>query len=183
MRLPDTVKVSLLVLGTIALAPFLLLADECCSYVQSTAMLPTLKPNDKVGFVRYNIAPEPGDLIVFKNSGSTQIKRLIGLPGSQIQMTKGILFINGRPTTRTRMPDYISESGPIKKWREVLPNGVAYDTLKMIDNSMFDTTPVFDVPPSSYFVLSDNRDNGTDSRAPIMGFITAKDVIGKVTLH
>ena len=43
--------------------------------------------------------PERGDVVVFRHpvNGSDFIKRLIGLPGDTVQLTNGVLSINGTP--------------------------------------------------------------------------------------
>ena len=51
----------------------------------------------------FETVPNAGDVIVFKKikgHPDNYIKRLIGLPGDKIQMKKGILHINGKPTKR-----------------------------------------------------------------------------------
>jgi signal peptidase I len=51
----------------------------------------------------------------------------------------------------------------------------------------FDDTPVFVVPADHYFVMGDNRDNSSDSRAdPILqggvGFVPAENLVGRVLM-
>src|SRR5246127_1493137 len=77
--------------------------------------------------------PQRGDVVVFRlprDDSTDYIKRVIGLPGDRIQMIHGLLHINGQPVKRERIADYIDpQDGPIKRWREMLPNGVSYTTL------------------------------------------------------
>jgi signal peptidase I len=68
----------------------------------------------------------------------------------------------------------------VKRWREILPNGVNYVTYDCIDNGYYDNTNVYTVPPGHVFVLGDNRDNSTDSRAmAAMGFVPMDNLVGK----
>ena len=70
----------------------------------------------------------------------------------------------------------------VKRWRETMPNGASYVTYDCIDNGYYDNTNVYTVPPGHFFVLGDNRDNSTDSRAmSAMGFVPMDNLVGKVT--
>jgi signal peptidase I len=132
--------------------------------------------------------PARGDLVLFRlprDDETIFIMRLVGLPGDRIQMTNGALHINGEPVKRQRIEDYIeTEEGTratrVKRWREVLPNGVTYTTLDLIDNGFYDNTPVYEVPSGHFFVLGDNRDNATDSRVlSQVGYIPFDNLVGK----
>ncbi len=136
-------------------------------------------------------APERGDIAVFKlpRDGRTDyIKRVVGLPGDQIQMREGALFINGEAVERSRIDDFVETDSygnvrRIARYREILPNGVSYDTLDETPNGRGDNTPVFTVPAGHYFMMGDNRDNSSDSREPMgVGFVPAENLVGRAEL-
>ncbi|HSG95520.1 MAG TPA: signal peptidase I [Afifellaceae bacterium] len=132
--------------------------------------------------------PERGDIAVFRlprETNTDYIKRVIGLPGDKIQMTDGVLSINGKAVKRERAADYIGENAlrapsSVKRYKETLPNGVSYFTLDLTENGPKDTTDVYEVPPGHYFMMGDNRDNSTDSRFLLeVGFVPAENLVGR----
>jgi signal peptidase I len=132
--------------------------------------------------------PERGDIAVFRLPRETDtdyIKRVIGLPGDKIQMTDGVLSINGEPVKRERVADYVGENAfgapfNTERYKETLPNGVSYFTLDLTKSGAMDTTGVYEVPPDHYFMMGDNRDNSTDSRfLQIVGFVPAENLVGR----
>ncbi len=133
-------------------------------------------------------SPQRGDVVVFrlpKDDSVDYIKRLIGLPGDRIQMINGLLHINGEPVKRERIGDFVDtddngRTTRIKRWREMLPNGVTYTTLELVENGANDNTPVFEVPPGHYFMMGDNRDNSQDSRVlSQVGYVPFENLIGR----
>jgi len=135
--------------------------------------------------------PQRGDVVVFRlprDDSTDYIKRVIGLPGDRIQMIDGVLNINGQPIKRERAEDFVgTEDGPgikrIKRWKETLPNGVVYYTLDLVDNSFYDNTPVYTVPPDHYFMMGDNRDNSTDSRVlSQVGYVPIDNIVGRAEI-
>ncbi len=127
---------------TILLALVLFLAINALSArvrVENVSMQPTLNPGEflLVNRVAYKLGqPSIGDIIVFHApgpSGLDYIKRVIGLPGDQINISDGVVYVNDHPLYET----YISESPRY--------NGTWL------------------VPPDEYFVLGDNRNNSSDS--------------------
>jgi signal peptidase I len=139
----------------------------------------------------FGSGPERGDVVVFRlprDDSTDYIKRVIGLPGDRIQMIDGVLNINGQPIKRERADDYVgTEDGPgikrIKRWKETLPNGVSYYTLDLVDNSYYDNTQVYLVPPDNYFMMGDNRDNSTDSRVTSqVGPVPIDNIVGRAEI-
>ncbi|WP_321340070.1 signal peptidase I [Breoghania sp.] len=133
--------------------------------------------------------PERGDVAVFKlprDNSTDYIKRVIGLPGDEIQMIDGELYINGTAVKRERLDDYI-ETDPYgrtqraRRYRETLPNGVSYETLDLTPNASSDNTRVFKVPQGHYFMMGDNRDNSADSRVAGsgVGYVPFENFVGR----
>ncbi len=113
-------------------------------YVKGTSMLPRLREGERLFVNRfiYNFSKiERGDIVVFyypKNPQESFIKRVIGLPGDEILLSGGKLYINGRLTPETYLSsDYTTIVSPPRTWV---------------------------VEPHHYFVMGDNRDASNDSR-------------------
>jgi len=130
-----------------------------------------------------------GDVAVFKwpgDNSTAYIKRIVGLPGDEIQVRSGVLFINGQAVKRERVEDFEHPDRPqtIRQYQETLPNGVSYKTLDL-GASRGDNTKVFRVPAGHYFAMGDNRDNSSDSRFRIsphdvgVGFVPAVNMVGR----
>ena len=132
--------------------------------------------------------PERGDVAVFRHpvTGRDFIKRVIGLPGDEIQMIQGVLHINGTAVDlRPRCANGPVGSGGTcikQRFLETLPNGVTHSILN-IGNQGSDNTPVYTVPEGHYFMMGDNRDNSSDSRVPSVaggvGFVPFENLVGK----
>lgn len=180
--------------------------------IPSSSMVPTLLIGDYLfvskysyGFSRYSLPfglplisgrilasePERGDVVVFKlpaDNATDYIKRIVGLPGDNIQIVNGILHINGTPVSRQPAGEYTdrSDGGGVRRMRrfiETLPNGRKHQIIEVSDSMPYDNTGVFTVPPGHYFALGDNRDNSRDSRFPgEVGFIPFVNLVGRAEL-
>lgn len=139
----------------------------------------------------WSAKPERGDVAVFKlprDNSTDYIKRVIGLPGDTVQMRQGVLYINGKPIPKRRIADFetVSDTGlrrKVAQFEETLPNGVTYRVLDEEVNGPFDNTAVFRVPAGHYFMMGDNRDNSTDSRAQWgVGFVPFRNFVGRAEI-
>ena len=129
-------------------------------YIPSQSMVPTLKVQDRVlvnKFIYRFSEPERGDIVVFRSvegGGEDLIKRVVGVPGDEIAVRGGKLFVNGEPQ---REP-YVNKKFP--------------------DRSTFAPTKV---PEGHYFMMGDNRANSRDSR--FFGPVPKKNIEGEAFLR
>jgi signal peptidase I len=132
--------------------------------------------------------PRYGDVVVFRlprDPSTDYVKRVVGLPGDQIQMIHGVLNINGVAVKQEQIEDFVEtdasgRAARVKQWRETLPNGVSYAILDLYPESFWDNTRVYAVPAAHYFVLGDNRDNSQDSRTSQVGYVPFENLVGRV---
>jgi signal peptidase I len=131
--------------------------------------------------------PQRGDVVVFRlpmHDSEDYIKRVIGLPGDDIQMIADVLYINGKPVPRRRTGNFTFRQDGMtlraEKWQETLPNGVTYTTLDLQPNGPGDTTELYHVPPGHYFMMGDNRDDSADSRMQsVVGYVPFENLVGR----
>lgn len=132
--------------------------------------------------------PERGDVVVFKlprDNATDYIKRVVGLPGDEIEVRGGQLFINGTGVPKVRKgsfktPDEDGVSSEIAAYEETLPNGVKYTVLDAEPAGPFDNVGPYKVPDGHYFMMGDNRDNSTDSRALwAVGYVPFENLVGR----
>lgn len=195
-----------LVLRTFLFQPF---------HIPSGSMLPGLMKGDYVittkyslGYGKYAATPFPfpvkdgrlfereparGDVIVFRPEGESKnfIKRLVGLPGDQIQMQKGRLFLNGSAVSSKIIGEetFINGFGNealAEAWQESFGDEemhIVYDALK---NGGADNTSTYTVPSGHYFMMGDNRDYSGDSRISVAqggaGYVPSSNLMGKAEI-
>lgn len=144
-----------------------------------------------VGLIAYDPAdartPQRGDIAVFRPVSEPDrdfVKRVIGLPGDQIQMLDGVLYINGaavgmEPLGTVELAQEWGGAQQVQAFRETLPNGVSYIVYDSTTSEL-DNTRVFTLLDGQYFVMGDHRDNSADSRVASMGAVPAENFVGRV---
>ena len=180
-------------------------------YIPSSSMEPTLLVGDRIFVTKYSYGyskhsfpfspnfsknrfffnmPERGDLVVFKTPADNRtdyIKRLIGLPGDEVQFVNGNLIINDIIVKR----ELVEISEPIrcgsqnmntKTFIETLPNGVkhltSYSSVGTLQN-----TQKYKVPSNHFFLMGDNRDCSKDSRfLDEVGYVKNLNLVGKAKI-
>jgi signal peptidase I len=129
-------------------------------WIPSGSMIPTLEIGDRVlvnKFIYRFTEPKRGDIIVFRSVDDPKedlIKRVVGLPGDEIAVRHGKLFLNGEPQKEP------------------------YTNNKLPDRSFFARTTV---PKGHVFVMGDNRGNSADSR--VFGPLPKKNIEGEAFLR
>ncbi len=116
--------------------------------VEGDSMLPLLRDGESVFVVRTRFKwnrLRRGDLAVFERpsaGGGTIIKRVVGLPNEHIKIADGKVYVDGKSLAE----DYTQAAG------------------QSAEKEWFNGT-------EEYFLLADNREEGTDSRnyGPVAG--------------
>lgn len=101
--------------------------------------------------------PSHGDIVVFKFEVEKKnlIKRVIGVAGDTVEISSGIVYVNGSELEEVYLGD--------------------------IDISSKDLQVV--VPRNSVFVLGDNRNDSKDSRSTEVGTVNKELILGKAYLR
>jgi signal peptidase I len=147
-------------------------------YIPSGSMEPTLLINDRliVDKVAYRFnPPQRGDIVVFdptenlskKGFKDAFIKRVVGLPGEQVALIDGKVYINGKP-----LQEKYIEQGLATEISDCDPSH--------IDTGTFFLSQPQVLAPNQYLVLGDNRHNSLDGRC--WGAVPASKIIGKATI-
>ena len=132
-------------------------------------------------------SPERGDVVVFKTPADNRtdyIKRLIGLPGDNIQFVDSNLYLNNSEVLKSRISTknkiYCgNETIDVYKFEEKLPDGKSFHTV-YLKNYTYQNSDVFTVPDNHYFFLGDNRDCSKDSRyLTSVGYVHKDNLVGK----
>lgn len=111
--------------------------------VEGTSMLPQLKDQDRlfINKIAYRVEDiHRGDVVVFlypHDHSKSYIKRVIALPGDDLRIDHGQVYVNGKRVVENYVPQRFED-----------------------DRSM----PEKVIPPHDYFVMGDHRSISSDSR-------------------
>lgn len=122
--------------------------------IPSESMQDTLLVGDRVLVDRISwrfSEPQQGDVVVFHPpfDGPVLIKRIVGMPGDELSVSEGVLYVNGEAQSES----YVLQTaeGPVPT--EPFANGMPWGLEEP-----------FVVPAGNYFMMGDNRINSGDSR-------------------
>lgn len=123
--------------------------------VAGESMMPTLADEDRLLLNRIEVwtnKVDRGDVVVFNAEGLNKIliKRVIGLPGDNVKVSKAGVFVNGEKLNEEAYIGNVTTPGDIE----------------------------VDVKEGEYFVLGDNRHNSHDSRYPAVGNVAHDTILG-----
>ena len=180
-------------------------------YIPSSSMEPNLLVGDRLFVTKYSYGyskhsfpfspnlfkgrimfsePKRGDVIVFKTPADNRtdyIKRLIGLPGDEIQFIDGNLYVNNNQIIKTLVSstDVIycgNQTIKVNTFEEKLPNGKKYKATYRKEYS-FQNSDKFLIPENHFFFLGDNRDCSKDSRfLSEVGYVHENNLVGKAQI-
>lgn len=127
----------------------------CVEKVIGDSMVPTIHEQDiiltnRLAYKKRNVSM--GDIVVFTYRDYNYVKRVLGMPGDEIEFQDGYVLVNGK----------------------ILEEHYLDPTIRTYSNDKFT------VPDGMYFVLGDNREESIDSRYFPDIYIARKDIIGKV---
>lgn len=124
------------------------------SKVDGDSMLPTLNNNQTLVFYRLEKSYDRGEIVaVDMPNGKYYVKRIIGIEGDEIDIRDGKVYLNGTALEET----YIQ--------------GTTTPQSNIIEYPVKVTT-------GKYFVLGDNREHSTDSRA--IGLVSRYAILGRI---
>ena len=122
-----------------------------------------------------------GDVIVFHypvDPALHLVKRVIGLPGDRLRLRDGRVWIDGRALSE---PYAVYLPSAADSYRDDFPRpdraDPAVDSRWWIQMHSLVANGELTIPPDSYFVLGDNRNNSEDSR--YWGLVPRAAIVGK----
>ncbi|MCY3776368.1 MAG: signal peptidase I [Candidatus Aminicenantes bacterium] len=136
--------------------------------VPTPSMEPTILVGDRLLIDKFSFRNGyyPGLPLAPNNPDTLYVKRAIGLPGEELEIRGGTVYINGSALEE-----------PYKVHRDSdLDDGRNYPRDPHRSNRRNNTTPI-EIPDGNYFVMGDNRDDSADSR--YFGFLPRSHIVGR----
>ena len=131
--------------------------------VEDYSMYPVLEEGDQVVVDRISYRfrkPSRNEIVIFTSqysNGSRFMRRIIALPGETVQILNGKIYVNQELQEQEENNELISRPG------------LAARPVTLGENE--------------YFVLSENREDSSDSREPAIGNVRLETIEGRVLLR
>jgi len=166
--------------------------------IPSETMLPTLRVGDHVFADPRAYAdrdPARGDIVAFRVArdrdrvlpldqnperfADTFVKRIVGLPGDEIEIDGATLVVNGEP--KTGAPSSEQVFAPRNVALALRPEALGTASYVVADDPRHNRnrSKTTFVEPDRYFLAGDNRDHSDDSRN--WGTVHRDDIVGRAT--
>jgi len=129
--------------------------------------------------------PRRGDIVTFfsPKDGVRLIKRVVAVPGDMVEMRDKAVIVNGRAATYKPLAmvvERVSEGIEVDALRLEESTGDKNHVVQWLhgpDGERRDSFGPVAVPPDSFLMLGDNRDNSADSR--YFGMVPRELLIGR----
>lgn len=145
--------------------------------VDGDSMLNTLHDGENLIVCSWFYEPKNGDVIVFHQTSDRDL-RLNEPIVKRVIATEGQFVLIDAENNRV----YVSDDEEITE-EDVLTEPYAYIQFGQMFDSFGASGRLMQVPEDCVFVLGDNRNNSTDSRYGVIGFVDQRRILGKVILR
>lgn len=153
----DTIKYIILIIVVLVLVLYVVSLQQ----IVGSSMSPNYTNNDIVILDKLSYRFKDikrGDIVSLSYADTKYlVKRVVGLPGENIEFINNILYIGGTAYKENYLSsDVITEDFSLSE--------LGYNI----------------IPEDMYLVLGDNRENSLDSRDPKVGLVSKDEIIGQV---